>query len=343
MATTTTLEKVFKKEKLPKFFKINFQVEGYLGSKKMTIRDGSTGMFSLELLDVKPASLKYFDIGKFVKVINPIVRKDDFTLLVNGMTIVCLGEPIAGLEVALPFLPISATYDYENQVEVPGKILAKVVRIYDPLGPYQSQGGPRCKHACQIKDVDGSRQTLKMWYGVKTPFENEKTFVFSNLRADRYNGKTTLICESATCIQPAAKEHEEALKGIAYHDGNFKGKVLAINAIKLFKSCIKCQRSIRDEYVIKHFSKGMACPKCKQGIEEIVDDFSFHLVIAIGSEYSTFVAFRKTISFEGPSTVEDEVEQMITSQLEGKSMEGTFISSRSGDEYTIQNLAIINN
>ena len=164
MVATITLEKAFKDRRLPKLYKINFQIQECISTKKLKIRDGTTGIFSLEIIDPKLIGSKYFEIGKFVKVINPSLRKEDFTVLVDKKTIICNGEHIAGLEVPALFQPLSTTLELESNVDIPGKILAKVVRTFEPRGPYPSQfGGMRMKFMCQIKDIHGTRQTIGIW------------------------------------------------------------------------------------------------------------------------------------------------------------------------------------
>ena len=103
MAANLTLDKAFKSKQYPKYFKINFQVKEFITATKLKIIDRSNETYFLELVDVKPQCMKYFDVGKFVRLINPGIRKEGYTLLIGKKSIVCLGDSINGLEKTPPF------------------------------------------------------------------------------------------------------------------------------------------------------------------------------------------------------------------------------------------------
>ena len=134
-------------------------------------------------------------------------------------------------------------------------------------------------------------------------------------------------------IKAASFEHEEALKNIGLHDGNFNGIVLAINNVRLFKSCCKCNRSI------ENLTLGSPCPNCQKELEMMVEDFSFTMNILNGDEtVIALTGFKKIVNFEGPCTDENIVEGFLNSQLEGKSVEGDYIKHINYDIPAINNI-----
>ena len=326
MVATITLEKAFKDKRVPKLLKINFQVQECTTKKKMKIRDGSTGNFSLEIIDPKLIGSKYFEIGKFVKVINASLRKNDLTILIDNKSIICRGDPISSLEVPSPFQPLASTLELNGNTIIPGKILAKVVRVFDPKGPIPSKfEGMRAKFVFQIKDIHGTRQTIAIWkpWNLNNicPVEINKVYEFSNVKTDNYLDKPYWLIGDINCIKAASKDHEETLKNVGVHDGKFNGTVVAINNIKLFKSCNKCSSSIEVPAV------GSTCPKCKKELEIVVDDFSFTMTIESGADLIPFTGFKKTVNFQGPCTDEDTIEDLLNSQFEGKVAVGEYIKS----------------
>ena len=78
--------------------------------------------------------LKYFEIGKFVKVINPKVGQES-TLLLDKNTIIVNGTKIKDLQLASPYTDISSTYELNPRDKVPGKLIGKVVKINESSIP----------------------------------------------------------------------------------------------------------------------------------------------------------------------------------------------------------------
>ena len=329
MAANLTLEKVFKAKQFPKFFKINFQVEEFITTTKLKITDNATETYFLELVDIKGYCMKYFDVGKFVRVINPGVRKEDYTILIQKKSIVCIGDTISGLKQALPFQTIASTFVLNGNEEVPGRILAKVVRIYDPFGPIASRSGPRLRYSCAIRDRDGSRQTIHFWRSSSSscPVELDKVYIFKNLKTQNFLEKPfKLVCDRDNYIEVPDTEFEKALKEVKYHDGLFKGKVLAVNNVMTFKSCNMCRCGIKGTNIFV----GSQCRRCKKEIKEIIDDFSFAMIIQCGNDLKTVIVFKKMLNYEGSSTNEESIEKALINELEGKTVEGEYLD-QTGD------------
>jgi hypothetical protein len=246
--------------------------------------------------------------------------------LVDKKTIVCLGDPISGLEKTSPFQSIASTYVLDDQADVPGKLLAKVVRIYDQAGPYPTGKGPRIKYACQIKDIDGSKQSINFWRSVAgaCPIELNQVYIFKNLKATKYRGEISLVCDKDYDLMVAPTEQQEYLREITYYDGAYKGKVVAINRSRTFKSCDNCWRST-DTIV------GQKCPKCKKILREIIDDFSFSVVIVNGNDFLTLTCFKRLVSFQGPSIDTDSIEMEVMKLLDGKMVEGVYLEKKYKD------------
>ena len=188
--TSVTLEKAFKDRRLPRLFKINFQIQDAVSTKMFKIGDGSNGTFYLEILDPKHSSTNtYIKSGNFVKVVNPTLRKEDHTIILDKKSIIYRGEAIPGIEkVNVIYQSLASTLELESGKNIPGKILAKVVQIYEPLGPYPSKyGGMRWKHTFQIKDIDDAKQSMGIWKPNNlSPVEIGKSYVFSHVKTDNY-------------------------------------------------------------------------------------------------------------------------------------------------------------
>ena len=335
MATALTMLKAFKEKKLPSFYRINLQVQKVINATKFEVGDGSKGSYNLEIISTKSNLRKYFTIGSFIKVINPTLRKEDFTVLVGEKSVVCVGVPINGLPAPKPFLPIADTFGLDGQTAVPGKLLAKVVRIFDKRGPYASRHGSRVKFSVQIKDLDGSRQTLQFWRpeSSQCPVQLNMIYILSNLRTDKISEKYftekpySLNCDKDSDIAIATGPMKEALANVMYHDGNFKGRVLAINNVITYKSCSRCNRSVS----IRNFEIGSQCPSCNHVVVALTDDFSFTLVVEIENEMFSMTCFKRLVCFEGPCDDEHNIEMVLMLGLEEKMAEGEYIKKKHAD------------
>ena len=88
------------------------------------------------------------------------------------------------------------------------------------------------KFIFEIKDIHGTKQTIsiwKPWEPNSCPVEVGKSYEFSNVKTDNFMKKPYWLVGDISGIKAASFEHEEALKNIGLHDGNFNGIVLAIN------------------------------------------------------------------------------------------------------------------
>ena len=101
-----------------------------------------------------------------------------------------------------------------------------------------------------------------------------------------------LVCDKDSYIETPEAEFEIALKEVTYHDGLYKGKILATNNVRTFKSYSICRRGIKDANTFV----GSQCKKCKKEIKEIIDDFSFSLIIQCGNDLKALTVFKKMLN-----------------------------------------------
>ena len=84
-----SLKKAFNSKTLPKRLIVNVQIIGFLAAKKLKIRDSNQGIF-----DAQGHMTKYFEIGKAIKIINPLLKEKESTLAIEKRTIVANGTTI---------------------------------------------------------------------------------------------------------------------------------------------------------------------------------------------------------------------------------------------------------
>ena len=348
MTTTFSLKKAFTQKQLPKFFKINLQIQKMINENKFVVTDGgvfseeepTTLVFCMEIVgNFKQNQRKYFAVGAFIKLIRPTLRMEDYTILVNEKTIVCLGDQIEGLPAPAEFLPLDATLVMDSNTPVPGKVLAKVVRIYDQKGPYSTRYGPKIKYACQIKDLDGIGQVLQFWRPESKlcPVQPDMTYVFYNLKTDKVTDKYfsekpyQLSCDKDIDIEEASREQNEEHSNIRYSDGMFRGAILAINNVSKFRSCFNCSRSIN----VRNFVVGEKCPNCKKEVAIINEDFSFTLIVEGEDDVLSMTCFKRLITYDGSCNDEKSIELELFKILEGKMVEGEYLKKRFADQVTL--------
>ena len=332
MAATTSLEKVFNLKNLPKRLTVNVQIVGYLTAKKLKICDANQdNMYYLDISSAEHYMLKYFEIGKFVKVINPKVGQES-TLLLDKNTIIVNGTKIKDLQLASPYTDISSTYDLNPRNKVPGKLIGKVVKINDPH-QFQTMYGARNKHSFVIKDANGDKQTVDSWRKCdeKCPVELGNVYVFSQMKTGSfpYTKPHYLINDRDNNIALAPYDQQKAMENVEFADGRFAGKILGINSTKLYSNCNHCKSHIYDT----SFKVGEKCPKCSEEVNSLVDDYSFTLVIENGATDDIFVTcYKKFLSVEIPWKDQEALEDKLCQEFEGKQVKGEYVKKRFPDE-----------
>ena len=74
------------------------QIVGFVTTKKLKIQDSSqVGPFYLDINLAKHYMVRYFEIGKTIKIINPRVNKQESSLVIEKKTIVANGKEIEGI------------------------------------------------------------------------------------------------------------------------------------------------------------------------------------------------------------------------------------------------------
>ena len=222
MAATTTLEKVFSMKTLPKRLTVNVQINGHLTTKKLKIRDTNQDEpYYLDISSAEHYMLKYFEIGKFIKIINPKVDQES-TLVLDKKTIVVNGKKIADLKLASQYTTISSTHDLNPSSVFPGQLIGKVVKLYDQL-ELSTKYGQRKKHKFVIKDTNGDKQTIDAWRkpDEKCPVELGKVYLFSQLRTGSFpNSKPHfLVLDRNQSIVLAPSDQQKSMESVEFADG----------------------------------------------------------------------------------------------------------------------------
>ena len=224
---TTTLEKLFALKNAPKKFAVNVQVLDNIGSNRVEIRDNSKGTYFLDVSKAQYYMQRYIQKGKFVKILSPVVKKQDQTLMIDGTTIMANGKLIEGLTLNSTYATIASTFDLGPQVTVSGNILAKIVKKYEPK-IVQGRYGQRTKHAFTIKDLDGNRQLIGIWSKTSQAvgLEEGKTYVFSCLKTENFPDEKPhiLLSDKISNIVEATPDLQKQFDQVEFADGKFSGK-----------------------------------------------------------------------------------------------------------------------
>ena len=335
MATITPLKKIFSGKVLPKRVAVNVQIVGFVTSKKLKIRDSNQGgPFYLDTNLATHFMLRYLEVGRTINIINPEVKKDESTLVIQRKTIVSNGLKIEGLESTLPYLGIYSTFDMEKDCPIPGKLLGKVVKIFASKR-YDTKYGPRFKLSFAIKDIAGHKQTIDMWrktdqVGVKLG----KAYIFSNLATGEFpNDKPHFLkfvkdVSFQLAVQLASEEDQQKMANVTYADGEFSGKILAIHSTVVFRSCNHCKCSVQEAA----FKVGDKCPKCQKLVTEVFDNYSFTMVVENGaSDECSMTGFCGHLPVDKQATP-DLLEVDLCKEYVGKSVSGSYIQKRFKEE-----------
>ena len=245
-----SLKKAFNSKTLPKRLIVNVQIIGFLAAKKLKILDSNQGsIYYLDISDAQGHMTKYFEIGKAIKIINPLLKEKESTLAIEKRTIVANGIKIEGLEIDSEYVSVSSTFEMDQASQVPGKIIAKVVNVTEPKH-IQKKFGPRIKYMIDINDTPESKQTLDMW---RQPYEKccvevGKVYIFPKLTTGNFPPEKPhyLVSSKDFNITLASLQDQKNMEFLEYADGKLFGKVLAIHSASFYKSCNNCKCNIQN-------------------------------------------------------------------------------------------------
>ena len=115
------------------------------------------------------------------------------------------------------------------------------------------------------------------------------------------------------------------MTNVTYADGGFSGKILAIHSTVIFRSCNHCMRSIQEKV-------GDQCPKCQKLVTEVIDNYSFTMVVENGvSDESSMTGFCGHLPVDKQATP-DLLEFDLCKKYVGKSVTGSYIQKRFKEE-----------
>ena len=331
MASTVSLKKVFSRKSLPKLVSVNVQIVGFVTSKKLKIRDSNqVGQFYLDINLAEHYMLRYFEISRMIKIINPGVNEQESTLVIEKKTIVSKGTKIEGIEDVSPYATVSSTFDMDKKCQVPGKILGRVVKIFEPKY-YQTSYGSRIKYIIRIKDIAGDLQTIGMFRGTheRLCVSLGKAYIFSNLVTEAFPDEKphNLSLDKDSNAVLASEEEQRKMALLKYADGQFSGKILAIHSPIFYSSCNHCKCSVKNS----SFNVGDKCPKCHKAVTEVIADYSFTLVVENGNcNDISMTCFRTYLPVEtkGTQLTQDLLEDTLCKKYEGKTVMGDYVKKR---------------
>ena len=342
MASTVPLKKVFSGKSLPKRVTVNVQIVGFVTTKKLKIRDSNqVGPFYLDINWAEHYMVRYFEIGRTITIINPGVNEKESTLVIEKKTIVANGTKIEGIEQASSYATVSSTFDIDKKCQVPGKILGRVVKIFEPK-EFQTKYGPRIKYTIKIKDIAGDLQTIGMFRRThhRLCVSLGKAYIFSNLVTEAFpeDKPHFLYLEKDSNAVLATEEQQSQMSSLEYADGKFSGKILAIHSPLFYSSCNHCKRSVTNY----SFNVGDECPKCRKAVTEVIADYSFTLVVENGNSNDISMTCFRTylpVEMEGTQLTQDLLEDALCKKYEGKVVTGDYVKKKypeNGVEFNVE-------
>ena len=340
----TTLNQVFSLKTQPRRLTVIFQIIEKIGSNIYKIQDEGNCSYQLDISGAKRYMIRYFENGKFLKVINPRIDKKSSTLHIEQKTIVSRGNEIAGLENLQTFQTIQSTFLLEPKVVVSGKILGKVVKLHEPVD-YETRFGKRIRYACEIKDMIGNRQVVTFWRwpNSKVCVELMKAYVFIKLQTDNFPENKPHFLESMRDenVVLASDELQTQMRLIENADKKIEGKVLAIHSSLKFISCPFCKRALQKA----GFKSGDNCLRrgCKKKVEIAVKDFSFVAVVENGrSDDISVTCFKEQFPIDLSYTNVEELETAIITKYEGQIVKADIIKKRNPDNDVLWRVLEVN-
>ena len=328
-----TLKQVFSLKTQPRRLTVIFQIIEKIGSNIYKIRDKDDCPYQLDISGAKHYMTRYFENGKFLKVINPRIDKKSSTLHIEQKTIVSRGNEIPGLENLQTFQTIQSTFLLEPNVVVPGKILGKVVRLHEPE-EHNTIYGKRVKYSCEIKDIIGNRQVVTFWRwpNSKLCVQLMKAYVFIKLQTERFpeNKPHFLEARRDENVVLASDEMQTQMRLIENADKKIEGKILAIHSSMKYISCPSCKRAIKKA----GFKSGDNCqrPGCKKKVDIAVKDFSFVAVLENGRfDDISVTCFKEQFPIDLSYTNLEELETAIITKYEGQTVKADIIKKKHPD------------
>ena len=270
---------------------------------------------SLEVEGSKYSNSKFLREGKFVKIVDPKIDKENETVTINDQSLLIIGQPFTQTTPTGQDQPIesfSATYHLDKLADISGKFKAKLVFLHE---------GRKVDNVWvvrgEFKDEFNYWQSISLWQSCMdlSKLDVGSVYSFDNLKMDKWpNSKPHYLRTKWNSKVLHETFNIENFEGLQHIDV-YEGQVIGLSQFKYYFSCATCTCSLKGAQI------GSNCPKCRAKITDTVKDFVFVLTLDIGEGISNRIdltGFRKILNVTPKSAPGDDLEQEINNMLEDK-------------------------
>lgn len=315
MGIITLLQALKQRGKPKERWMANVKVVGMVSPTTYKVAD-LTAEVSLEVTKLKTTFAKYLQIGRFVKIVDPTLDKQNNRLIVTESSLILLGRKIEGMaDAANPGNDLSICANLDPQQDVPGNLVLKVVKVQRPR-KVETRYGQTNVQQLFMKDIHGDKIVISIWQGHPSfdKIEDGKVYTIGSLKTERYPEKKphNLSTKKISKFDLASKEIQEEFCKVKWQDDEFEGTVVGFMDFLGFSSCMNCRCSVRDEKI------GSNCPKCSLKLEEVYEDFRCTMIIENEESKIEVVLFKRDLGRPIDATDIDDIENFLNIDLEGK-------------------------
>ena len=320
------IRKCFESKKLPNRVLINFKILERISETEYLISDGD-GCFKLEISSLKANYIKYFEPGRFVRIIKPNFVKKSEIVTLSENSLVVQGLPIQKLpDVIQDFKKISDTFELEVNTDFFGKLLAKIVDKKEPVFLKPNKSFVQAT----LKDLEGSKTNITFWSNDVdcNEIEVNQVYIIENIRTGNYPSQKPFFLSTKrnTRIKKVTDtKYINKFKAINFEDGKFDGIVLGFYGVLAYYSCNFCNKGLNEAH------KGGICinEKCKKTINELQRNFVCQMIVADGDKEQILTVFKKKLDLSVDTLDNDLIETNLTKKFVGiKKAKGTYVHSK---------------
>ena len=326
---TITISNIFNPGHNVKKITLLCTIKAQISPFTYTIED-HTGKATLEVDKDNKSNKKYLSQGNGIKIVAPVVDNVAEIIRLDAKSLIFQGKTTGRTPSSTSFNEyetFAILKDLGPKVNVPGRILAKVVRIYETRTYMVRNKATDVQHIV-LKDINGVKTTLSIWenHSFFGKLVDKKVYVLTNLKTDKFPEAPphNISTFAKTHFHEASEGEALKFEHIGWLDGEVQGKVLGFQELYSYDSCPTCNCAARRKL-------GDLCHRCNAPLSNLLKDFKFKIIIESEKGPATFVGFKRILNFQTEETDAAILEGLLNSEFEDVGVKINYRSSRAMD------------